>query len=345
LRVVVDHIEWCSQIVPRWNSVSCNSYNPRDLGINAYEELGLLMAEAIELVDEAKRRGRVPLDQFARGLSFHLAVHNDFFEEIAKIRAARRMWHKIVTERYGIEDPRVARFRTHIQTSGSTHTTQEPYNNLVRIALQTLAAVLGGAQSIHANGYDEGVCLPTEQSMLLSIRTEQIVALETGVTNTVDPLGGSYFVESLTNEIEERAWDYMKKVEEMGGMVAAIASGRMHLLWREAPIDRQRRVESGEIPVVGVNKFRYEKPPYRVPIFRPDPVTSRERQIAKIKKWRENRDQAKWAAAMKQLEEVTRSDENMMPAVYEAIKAGATLGEISGLVRDICGVWPFPIGL
>ncbi|MCX6000018.1 MAG: methylmalonyl-CoA mutase family protein [Chloroflexi bacterium] len=207
VRYAVDFMEWCCEHAPNWNTVSFGSYNARDMGLNAVQELGMLMATAIQYVDEARRRGRVPLDRLTKRISFDTGIHNDFFEEIAKLRAARRMWHKIITERYGITDPRCALFRVHCQSSGSTHTTQEPFNNIIRIAYQVLAGALGGAQSIHANGYDEGICLPTDQSMLLSIRTEQIAGLETNVTNTIDPLGGSYYVESLTNELQRRGAD------------------------------------------------------------------------------------------------------------------------------------------
>ncbi|MCK5653853.1 MAG: methylmalonyl-CoA mutase [Dehalococcoidia bacterium] len=344
-RYGADFIEWCSEVAPKWNPINHDSYNVRDLGLNAYEELGMLFASAIDFVEEEKRRGRIPLDRFVRRFSFNTAAHNDFFEEIAKIRAARRIWYKIVTDRYGIQDPNCAKFRVHVQSSGSTHTAQEPYNNLIRIAYQTLAAVLGGAQSIHANGYDEAVCLPTDQSMLLSIRTEQIAALETGITNTIDPLGGSYYVESLTNELEERTWEYIKMIEDMGGMAQAMQDGWYHRLLREKPIERQQKVDSGEIPIVGVNTFRSEKEPYKVPIFKPDPAASREIQAEKLRKFREKRDKAKHAEAMKRLVEACNSDENVYPYVFEALKVGATFGEVSKAQVDAYGVWPYPIGL
>lgn len=344
-RYGADFIEWCGEVAPMWNPICHDSYNVRDLGLNAYEELGMLFASAIDFVEEEKRRGRIPLDRFVRRFAFNTAAHNDFFEEIAKIRAARRIWYKIVTERYGIQDPNCAKFRVHVQSSGSTHTAQEPYNNLIRIAYQTLAAVLGGAQSIHANGYDEAVCLPTDQSMLLSIRTEQIAALETGVTNTIDPLGGSYYVESLTNELEERTWEYIKMIEDMGGMAQAMQDGWYHRLLREKPIERQQKVDSGEIPIVGVNTFRSEKEPYKVPIFKPDPAASREIQAEKLRKFREKRDKAKHAEAMKRLVEACNSDENVYPYVFEAVKVGATFGEVSKAQVDAYGVWPYPIGL
>lgn len=342
LRYAVDFIEWCSEFAPKWYPVSFDSYNARDIGVNAAQELGMLFATAIQYIEEEKQRGRVPLDRFVRRFSFNTAAHNDLFEEIAKLRAARRMWYKIIRERYGIDDPRCAQFRVHVQSSGSTHTTQEPLNNLMRIAYQVLAGVLGGAQSIHANGYDEGVCLPTDQSMLLSIRTEQILQYETNVTNTIDPLGGSWYVESLTDELEKRAWEYIQKIEDMGGMAKAISSGWVHNEYKKAAIERARKVTSGEVPIVGVNKFRAEKEPYKVPIFRPDPQSA-QIQIKKLKRLRKKRNSAKVAEALQKLEEVTRRGENVMPATMEAVKAYATLGEIVNVQLKVYGEWPFPI--
>ena len=342
LRYAVDLVEWCAQHAQRWYPVSFNSYNPRDNGLGAVQEVGGLMATVIQYIEEAKRRGRVPLDKFVRRFAFNMAVNNDFFEEIAKLRAARRMLHKIVKDRYGIDDPSCGQLRVHVQSSGSTHTHQEPLNNLIRIAYQVLAGVLGGAQSIHANGYDEAVCLPTEEAMLLAIRTEQIIALETNVTNTVDPLGGSYYVESLTNELEERAWEYVKKVEDVGGMVEAIKSGWLHREYKTAIIDYEHKLASGEVTVVGVNKFRLEKAPYQVPIFKPDPK-SPDILIERIKRLRAERDSAKTAAALKRLEEVVRSDENTFPAIFEAVEANATPGELADIQIKVYGRWTYPI--
>jgi len=344
LRVSVDFIEWCSEFAPKWHPVVFDSYPCREQGINAIQELGMLLAGAIQVIDEEKRRGRVPLDRFVGRFAFNTAVHNDFFEEIAKLRAARRMWYKIIRERYGIEDPRCAQFRVHVQTAGSTHTTQEPLNNLIRIAYQVLFSVLGGAQSIHANGYDEGICLPTEESMLLAIRTEQIAALETNVTNTIDPLGGSYYVESLTSELEKRTWEYIQKIEDMGGMAEAVNSGWVHREYVDAIIEHERKLASGEITVVGVNKFRLEEEPHKVPIFQPNPQ-SREIQIEKLRRLKKERDNAKVIQALQKLEEVNRSDENVFPAIMEAVKAHATLGEITNVQRKVYGSWHYPMGI
>jgi len=344
LRYAVDLIEWCAENAPRWYPVSFNSYNPRDNGISAVQEMGMLMATVIQYIEEEKRRGRVPLDKFVRRFAFNMAVHNDFFEEIAKLRASRRMLRRIIKERYGIEDPACGQLRVHVQTSGSTHTHQEPYNNLIRIAYQVMAGVLGGAQSIHANGYDEAVCLPTEEAMLLAIRTEQIVALETGVSNTVDPVGGSYYVESLTNELESEAWDYVKKIEDQGGMAEAIQNGWIHREYKSAILEYERKLRSEELTVVGVNKFRLDEPPYQVPIFKADPKSS-DILIERIKRHRDRRDSAKAAEALAKLEEKVRAEENTVPSIMEAVAAGATPGELAEIQMRVYGKFHYPIGV
>jgi methylmalonyl-CoA mutase N-terminal domain/subunit len=342
LRLSIDLIEWCCEYAPMWHPMCLDSYPYREQGINAVQELGVLLATAIQYIEEERRRGRVPLDKFVRRFSFNMGIHNEFFEEIAKLRAGRRMWYKIARGRYGIEDQRCWQFRLHVQSSGCTHTTQEPLNNVVRIAYQMLAAVLGGAQSMHANGYDEGICLPTEQSMLLSIRTLQILQYETNVRNTVDPLGGSWYVEYLTSEMERRTWDYIGKIEDMGGMIRALNSGWLHREYRDAILEHERKVASGEIVVVGVNKFRLGKEPYQVPIFRPNPK-SPQIQIEKLKRFKKERDNAKVVEALQRLEEVSRSEENVMPAVVEAVKSYATVGEIVNVWRAVYGVWSPPV--
>ena len=344
LRLSTDFIEWCSENIPKWHPVCLDSYPCRDNGINAVQELGLILATAIQYLEEEKRRGRVPLDQFVRRFSFNMGIHNDFFEEIAKLRAGRRMWYRIVKDRFGIDDPHCSHFRLHVQSSGCTHTTQEPLNNLMRSAYQMLAASLGGAQSMHCNGYDEGICLPTDQSMLLSIRTEQILQYETNVINTADPLGGSWYVERLTNEMERRTWEYIQQIEDLGGIVETLNSGWVHAEFKQAMLDHERRMASCETTVVGVNKFRLDKEPYQVPIFRPDPK-SPQLQIEKLKRLREERDNAKVTQALQKLEEVTHSDANVMPAVMEAVKAYATVGEICSVWNKIYGLWPCPMGI
>ncbi|MCX5999004.1 MAG: methylmalonyl-CoA mutase family protein [Chloroflexi bacterium] len=342
LRLSADFIEWCCDVVPKWHPMCLDSYPYREQGINAVQELGLILATAIQYIEEGKRRGRVSLNQFVRRFAFNMGIHNDFFEEIAKLRAGRRMWYRIARERYGIDDPECWLFRLHVQSSGCTHTTQEPLNNLMRIGCQMLAACLGGAQSMHANGYDEGICLPTDQSMLLSIRTGQILQYETGVTNTADPLGGSWLVESLTNEIEHRTWEYIGQIEEMGGMAEAIRSGWVHREYRQAMLEHERGMASGQRAVVGVNRFRLEKEPYKVPIYRPNPK-SPEIQVERLRRLRSERDSVKVAEALRRLEEVSRSDRNVMPAVMEAVKAYATLGEVHEVWRRVFGLWAGPM--
>ena len=344
LRYAVDHVEWCTQHTPRWHPVCYDSYNHRDMGVTAYQEIGMLFATALAYIEEEKRRGRVPLDRFVRRMSFNTAVHNDIFEEVAKLRACRRIWYKIIKDRYGIDDPACAQFRVHVQTSGSTHTRQEPYNNLIRIAYQCLAGVLGGAQSIHANGYDEGVCLPTDQAMLLSIRTEQILQYETNVINTMDPLGGSWYVEKLTDEVEGRTWDYIKKIEDMGGMAKATQNGFIFNECKQALFERAEKWESGETPIIGLNTFRLDEEPYKVPIYRPDPNTG-EIQADRVRKLRERRDNARVAEALRRYEEDSLSGENTNPALMEAVRAYATLQEIVDVQLKVYGEWPFPISL
>jgi methylmalonyl-CoA mutase N-terminal domain/subunit len=342
MRLVVDLIEWCVQTAPRWHPVAVDSYNYREQEISAVQETGLLLATVIGIIEEEKRRGRVSLTDFVRPISFDMGCHNDFFEEIAKFRATRRMWYKIARERYGTTDPRCWQFRFHAQTSGCTHTTQEPYNNLIRIAYQALACVLGGAQSLHANSFEEGLCLPTELGMLLSVRTEQLLQHETNVVNTVDPLGGSHYVEWLTSELERQAWDYIQKIEDMGGIVAALDSGWIHGEFRKAMLEREKKVTSGETAIVGVNKFRLEEEPYKVPVFRANPKAS-DIQIEKLRKLKQVRDSAAVSRALQRLRESTTKGENVMPAVMEAVKAEATLGEICDVWRDIYGVWRYPM--
>jgi methylmalonyl-CoA mutase N-terminal domain/subunit len=275
-------------------------------------------------------------------ISFHLAAHNDFFEEIAKFRAARRMWYRLMKERYQPQNSRSQMLRFHVQTSGSTHTYQQPLNNLTRIAYQVLAASLGGAQSIHANSYDEAICLPTEQSILLSIRTQQIAQFETNITRVVDPLGGSYYLESLTNELETLAWEYLNKIEAQGGLVAAIESGWVHNEWRKSMEEYARHINKDRTAVVGVNCFQMDEEPYDVPVFRPDPEAAKI-QVAKLEKLRKTRNNEKVKKTLEKLEKVSQSEKNVMPEVLEAVEARATLGEICDVWRRLYSIWTDPV--
>jgi len=342
IRLSVDLVEWCAQNMPKWNPVSIASYNYRESGINAYQELAFMLANAISYLEEGLKRKRLTVDQLAPVMSFHLAGHNDFFEEIAKFRAARRMWYRLMKDRYGAKNPRSQMLRFHVQTSGSTHTYQQPYNNLVRIAYQVLAGALGGAQSIHANSFDEAICLPTEESVLLSIRTQQIAQLETNITNVVDPLGGSYYLESLTDELEKRAWDYLQRIEDQGGLVAAIESGWVHQEWREAIKLYGRNIAGGETPVVGLNCFHVEEEQYSYPVFRPDPKAG-EIISSKLELLKKSRDDNSVQRAVDKLRQVSKGDENVMPAVIEAVKAKATLGEICNVWRELYRTWSDPL--
>jgi methylmalonyl-CoA mutase N-terminal domain/subunit len=342
-RFAVDFIEWCHEVAPRWYPVSFDSYNYRENGVSAVQELGMLLAQAIDYMEEELRRPEpMDLNEFTARFTFDMGCHNDFFEEIAKFRAARVLWHKIAHDRYGITNPDSLKFRFHAQSSGCTHTTQEPYNNLVRIAYQVLACALGGAQSVHANGYDEGLCLPSEQSMVLSIRTEQILQQETNVTSTVDPLGGSYYVEALTNEIERRAEDYIKKIEEKRGITEALEAGWIHGEYIEAMVEHEKAVNEGRTKVVGVNWERFGKEPYQVPIVRANPavVDVQKNRIREVKRKRDNQ---RVTDTLEEVRDATMNNHNIMPAVMEAVKAYATIGEICNVWREMYGIWEYPI--
>jgi len=342
INLCVDLVEWSAQNLPKWHPVSFASYNYRENGLNAYQELALLFANAIDYIENELKRNRLKIEQFAPVLSFHLAAHNDILEEVAKFRAARRMWYKIMKERYRVENPKALAFRFHVQTSGSTHTYQQPLNNIVRIAYQVLAAALGGAQSIHANSFDEGICLPTELSVLISMRTQQICQHESGATVTADPLGGSYYLEWLTNQLEDRAWEYMARVEAAGGLVAALESGWIHREFFKAMADYQREIQQGLRKVVGVNCYEMEEEPYQFPVFRPNRGAAGI-QKAKLAKIRLERDNDEVGKCLSEIRSATERSENVMPAVIRAVKAYASLGEICDIWRDMYGLWEVPL--
>lgn len=343
IRLCVDLVEWCAQNTPKWHPVSFASYNYRENGLNAYQELGLLFANAIAYIEEELKRNRLKIDDFAPVLSFHLAAHNDFLEEIAKFRAARRMWHKLARERYGAQNPKSLMLRFHVQTSGSTLTYQQPLNNLIRVAYQVLAAAMGGAQSIHANSYDEGICLPTEQGILLSLRTQQIAQHETAVTNVADPLGGAYYLEWLTSEVEKHSWDYLKKIEDEGGLVKAIESGWVHREAFLAMNEYQKQIQNGIRKVVGVNCYESEEEPHQVPLFRPN-KEALQVQKAKLAQIKNERDNEVVSQILQELRQVTEKGGNVMPLVLRAVKAYASLGEICDVWREMYGTWEIPFG-
>lgn len=342
INLCVDLVEWCGKNTPKWHPVSFASYNYRENGLNAYQEIAMLFANSIDYIDVLLKRNTLQIDEFAPALSFHLAGHNDVLEEVAKFRAARRMWHKIMTEKYNAQNPKSHMFRFHVQTSGSTHTYQQPLNNIVRIAYQVLAASLGGAQSIHANSFDEAICLPTEQSVLSSLRTQQICQLESGVAITSDPLGGSYYLEWLTNELERRAWEYFAQIEKAGGLVKALESGWIHREFFKAMTEYQREIQDGSKKIVGVNCYEMEEEPYAVPIFRPNPHTV-EIQKAKLNQIRLERDNSEVEKYLREIREETEKGNNVMPAVIKAVKAYASLGEICDIWREMYGLWEIPI--
>ena len=339
-RIQCDVIEHATSILPRWNPVSYNGYNLREAGTDAPTEVGVAIANALATAEELIRRGNSP-DAFLPRLSFFWDLHNDFFEEIAKCRASRRVWYRAVSDRLKAQSSRSHLMRFHVQTAGITLPSIEPLNNIARAAIQGLAAVLGGAQSLHVDSYDEAFSAPTELSALISIRTQQILQAETGVTRVVDPLGGSYFMEALTDEVETRILQCVGKIEELGGIIKAVESGWLHRLIADFGYHQQRTIESGALPIVGVN---YQPSGERHPpleIFR-YPETE-EGQKEKLRRLRIRRDSIRWRNAMDKVRDCCKSGGNLMPVVKEAVRARATLGEIQGVFRECFGLWPFPL--
>jgi methylmalonyl-CoA mutase N-terminal domain/subunit len=335
LRLTTDMFEWCSKEMPKWNPISISGYHIREAGSTAVQELAFTFANAIAYVDSAVARG-LPVDQFAGQLSFFFNVHSDFFEEIAKFRAARRIWARLMKEKFGAKDPRSCMLRFHSQTAGSTLTAQQPMNNVVRVALQALSSVLGGTQSLHTNSLDEALALPTEESARLALRTQQVIAFETNVTQTVDPLAGSYFVENLTSELESRCWKYLEEIERLGGTVKCIENGWIQNEILNSAYSDQRGIDDGRIKVVGVNSFQDEGKGAPMELLRIPPeleAGARERTQA----WRRKRNQAETDRALRALEDGAKGDANLMGLVSESARAGATLGEIADSLRKVFG--------
>jgi methylmalonyl-CoA mutase, N-terminal domain len=333
LRLVADVFAWSSENLPSWNPISISGYHLREAGATAVQELAFTLANACTYLAALGDAG-IHSDEVASRFSFFFAAHNDFFEEVAKFRAARRLWARVLEERFGIRGPRAAALRFHAQTAGSTLTAQQPENNLARSALQALAAVLGGTQSLHVSGYDEGLGLPGEEAVRLALRTQQILAEESGVAHTVDPLGGSYYVESLTTAIEQEARAYMTRVDAMGGMVAAIERGWVQGEIENAAFRQQQAFDSGASVVVGVNRFidahateRREKPE----------GTVEQDQIERVRALRMRRDPVRWRTALNRVTDQARSSTNLMPAILEAVKSGATVGEIASSMGEVFG--------
>jgi methylmalonyl-CoA mutase N-terminal domain/subunit len=335
LRLVTDVFAFCAQKVPRWNPISISGYHIREAGSTAAQEIAFTLGNGIAYVEAARRAG-LEVDAFAGRLSFFFNVHNNFLEEIAKFRAARRLWGRVMKERFGAKDPRSQMLRFHAQTAGSTLTAQQPENNVVRVALQAMAAVLGGAQSLHTNSKDEALALPSEAAAKLALRTQQIIANETGVADVVDPLGGSYTLERLTDELEARAEAYLKKIDSIGGMVEAIAQGYPQQEIQDAAYRAQRALETRESVVVGLNEFRDEEPPPEG-LLRVNETVERA-QAARLAKLRKERDGASVQRRLDALRTAAKDPrQNLVPLILDAVKSLATLGEISDALRDVFG--------
>ena len=335
MRLVIDTFEFGVKNTPKFNTISISGYHIREAGSTAIQELAFTLRDGLEYVEWGMRRG-LEVDQFVPQLSFFFNAHNDFFEEIAKYRAARRIWHRAMVERYKSKNPRSWALRFHTQTAGCSLTAQQPYNNVVRTAIQALAAVMGGTQSLHTNSLDEAWALPTEFAATIALRTQQIIAHETGVTNTVDPLGGSYFVETLTNEVERGAWDYIDKIDAMGGMVAAIERGYPQREIAEASYRYQMAVDKKEKIIVGVNDFISEEKPLE--ILQIDETVAR-RQAERLRKLRAERSQAEVDRRLGALRNAAKCNQNLMLYIFDAVKAYATLGEICDAMRDVFGTY------
>jgi len=334
MRLITDLFAYCRERVPRWNTISISGYHMREAGATAVQEVAFTLGNAIAYVQAALDAG-MAVDDFAPRLSFFFACHMNFFEEVAKFRAARRLWARIMTERFGSSDPRSSMLRFHTQTGGATLTAQQPEINVVRTAYEALAAVLGGTQSLHTNSFDEALALPTERAAKLALRTQQVLAHETGVPDTVDPLGGSFFLESLTNEIEQRAWQYIEKIEGIGGAVAAIEAGWIQDEIHESAFRIQQGVESGDRVVVGVNKFveEAEVPPETLRLDEAEVEAQKQR----VRAFRAGRDQPAVDAALRAVGETARGTGNLLQPMKGALLAGATLGEVSDALREVFG--------
>lgn len=339
MRIIVDTVEYCTREVPRWNTISISGYHIREAGATAVQELAFTLADGIGYVEACIQRG-LRVDDFAPRLSFFFDSHMDFFEEIAKFRAARRMWAKIMKERFGAKDPRSMMLRFHTQTAGCSLTAQQPYNNVVRTTIEALAAVLGGTQSLHTNSLDEVLALPSQEAATIALRTQQIIAEESGVANTIDPLAGSYFVEALTEEMEQKAWGYIRKIDELGGIVRAIELGYPQKEIAEAAYTYQRAVDRGELVVVGVNKYVGEEE-LPVEILRIDEARERA-QVARLNEVKRNRDNSLVRKRLENLRTASQNEENLMPYILEAVRAYATLQEICDVWRQVFGEYRDP---
>lgn len=341
VKLISDTIEFGTKYVPKWNTISISGYHIREAGATAVQELAFTLRDGMEYVEDAIRRKGLHVDQFAPRLSFFFNSHIDFFEEIAKLRAARRIWAKAMRERYNSQDPRSWWMRFHTQTAGCSLTAQQPYNNVVRTAIEALAAVLGGTQSLHTNSLDEVLCLPSDHAVQIALRTQQLIAEETGVCNTIDPLAGSYFVEALTNEMEEKAWEYIHKIDDMGGMVAAIEKGFPQMEISDAAYKFQQQIDAQEKIMIGVNKYIEEDEKVDIPFLEIDDSVEVE-QLERLAATKRKRDGRKVAECLKDLENACKKGENVMPYCIEAVKNYVTVQEICDVYREVYGEYRDP---
>jgi len=333
MRIITDIFEWCSHELPKWNTISISGYHIREAGSTAVQEIAFTLSNGKAYVKAALEKN-LDINIFGKRLSFFFNAHNNLFEEVAKFRASRRMWAKMMKE-LGATDPKAMMLRFHTQTGGSTLTAQQPHNNISRVTIQTLAAVFGGTQSLHTNGFDEALGLPTEEAARIALRTQQIVAYESGVADTVDPLGGSYFIEALTSEVENAAWKLIEKIDAMGGSVNAIEEGFIQNEIARSAYEYQRQIESGEKIIVGVSKFQTEEAS-SVPVLKIDDSIQKQ-QIEKLTRFKNNRDRARVDQCLQLLNDKASSGENLMPAVIEAVENKCTLGEIADELREVFG--------
>ncbi|OGW01524.1 MAG: methylmalonyl-CoA mutase [Nitrospinae bacterium RIFCSPLOWO2_12_39_16] len=340
LRLITDTIIYCARNLPKWHPISISGYHIREAGSTAVQELAFTLYDGLTYVEGVIKRG-LSIDEFAPRLSFFFNSHNDFFEEIAKFRAARRIWAREIKKRYNPKDERSMTLRFHTQTAGCSLTAQQPYNNIVRVTLQALSAVLGGTQSLHTDSMDETYAIPTEEAVRIALRTQQIIAHESGVTNTIDPLGGSYYIENLTNKMEDAVYEYFKKLDDMGGMVSAIEKGFPQKEIKESAYSYQKEIDSKERLIVGVNDFiEEEKAP--VEVFKTNPDVER-KQIQRLKDIKGNRDKKRLKMALEDLKRAAHGDENLMPFIIEAVKSYATIGEICDVLKEVLGTYKEPI--
>jgi len=342
MRLITDTFKFCAEEMPRWNSISISGYHIREAGATAAQELAFTLRDGIEYVEYGIREG-LDVDEFAPRLSFFFNAHNDFFEEIAKYRAARRIWFRVMKERFKAEKPRSWQLRFHAQTAGVSLTVQQPINNIVRVAIQALAGILGGTQSLHCDGYDEALALPSERAALIALRTQQIIAHETGVANTVDPLGGSYFIERLTKDIEEEAWEYFRKIDAMGGMIEAIEAGYPQREIQESAYQFQRAVERKDKIIVGVNEFVAESDGLGEPNILQIDASVAKLQAERLAQLRSTRDQTKVSRALDALQQgATDPKINTMPLLIDCARVDCTLGEMCDALRPVFGEYQEP---